>query len=99
MLPTSITTARISHSQSRPDIPAPDFKRIKYIKVVNGRKRKPRQGQIHEPNAASKAAGRAIHTMTRKSLDKPATKLDKQPVFVRFILILLSVYLPYIENP
>jgi hypothetical protein len=56
-----------------------------YIRVVNGRKRNPKQGTIHDPKTASKVPGRAIQAITRKILDKPATKPVKQPELFSFI--------------
>jgi hypothetical protein len=40
---------------------------------------------IHEPKTGVKFAGRAIHTKTRKILDKPATNPVKQPELLNFI--------------
>ena len=51
----------------------------KYIKVVNGSNKKPRQGQIHPPNTLFHAIGRAIQIMSSMMREKAETNAVKQP--------------------
>jgi hypothetical protein len=59
-----------------------------YIRVVNGRRKKPRQGTRNELNMASMATGRAIQYINSIRRENPAIKPVKQPAL--FCLISIS---------
>jgi len=52
------------------------------MRVVKGRNRKPRHGQMAVSNAAFQATGRLIQNMSSSKRENPAMKAEKHPALL-----------------